>query len=415
MRKRVRLKDIGVFKGGLTYSPDNICEQEKGILVLRSSNIQDSKISLEDNVYVDCSVSKEMLVRKGDLLICSRNGSANLVGKTAQIEADLYATWGAFMMVFRTLHNPRYAYYLLNHSITKNKGLFGTSTINQLTNSMLGNIFVNFEIDDAEQIKIANYLDNKISNIDAYVSERKKERLLLSDLKKAKVAEIVTKGLSTNVRLKDSGIPSIGMIPAHWEVRRIKDIASEIFMGITPVYEYEAENSNYILGQRNNQLEGITFEGVKFAKDSFFAQRQEYEFLKYGDVLLNTLGGGSVGRAGYYNLDNSKRVITDGHIMVIRSKTYNTKYLYFYLLSIKEQLENMAIGSTNQSFFNISDIRIIPIVVPPIEEQIQIVEYLDHECDQIEKKCALIDEQIQQLQLLKRALINEVVTGKKAI
>lgn len=267
----------------------------------------------------------------------------------------------------------------------------------------------------AEQIKIANYLDNKISNIDAYVSERKKERLLLSDLKKAKVAEIVTKGLSPNVRLKDSGIPSIGMIPAHWEVRRIKDIASEIFMGTTPVYEYEAENSNYILGQRNNQLEGITFEGVKFAKDSFFAQRQEYEFLKYGDVLLNTLGGGSVGRAGYYNLDNSKRVITDGHIMVIRSKTYNTKYLYFYLLSIKEQLENMAIGSTNQSFFNISDIRIIPIVVPPIEEQIQIVEYLDHECDQIEKKCALINEQIQQLQLLKRALINEVVTGKKAI
>lgn len=180
MRTRVRLKDIGVFKGGLTYSPDNICEQEKGILVLRSSNIQDSKISLEDNVYVDCSVSKEMLVRKGDLLICSRNGSANLVGKTAQIEDDLYATWGAFMMVFRTLHKPRYAYYLLNHSITKNKGLFGTSTINQLTNSMLGNIFVNFEIEDAEQIKIANYLDNKISNIDAYVSERKKERKTLT-------------------------------------------------------------------------------------------------------------------------------------------------------------------------------------------------------------------------------------------
>ena len=266
-----------------------------------------------------------------------------------------------------------------------------------------------------ERVKIANYLDNKISNIDAYVSERKKERLLLSDLKKAKVAEVVTKGLSPNAQLKDSGIPSIGMIPAHWEVRRIKDIASEIFMGTTPVYEYEAENSNYILGQRNNQLEGITFEEVKFAKDSFFAQRQEYEFLKYGDVLLNTLGGGSVGRAGYYNLDNSKRVITDGHIMVIRSKTYNTKYLYFYLLSIKEQLENMAIGSTNQSFFNISDIRVIPIVVPPIEEQIQIVEYLDHECEQIEKKCALIDEQIQKLQMLKRALINEVVTGKKAI
>lgn len=248
-----------------------------------------------------------------------------------------------------------------------------------------------------------------------FQKERKKERLLLSDLKKAKVAEVVTKGLSQNVQLQDSGIPSIGMIPAHWEVKRIKDIASEMFMGTTPVYEYEEENTNYILGQRNNQLGGVTFDGVKFAKDSFFAQRQEYEFLKFGDVLLNTLGGGSVGRAGYYNLDSNKRVITDGHIMVIRSKIYNTKFLYYYLLSIKEQLENMAIGSTNQSFFNISDIRIIPIVVPPIEEQIKIASYLDHECEQIEKKCALIDKQIQQLQLLKRALINEVVTGKKTI
>lgn len=180
MRTKVRLKDIGVFKGGLTYSPDNICEQDKGVLVLRSSNIQDNKISFEDNVYVDCPVSNDMLVKRGDLLICSRNGSASLVGKTAQIEDDLYATWGAFMMIFRTSHYPRYAYYLLNDSITKNKGLFGTSTINQLTNSMLGNIFVNFEVDNAEQIKIATYLDNKISNIDAYVSERKKERKTLT-------------------------------------------------------------------------------------------------------------------------------------------------------------------------------------------------------------------------------------------
>jgi|GEM_PF-2438943 len=315
----------------------------------------------------------------------------------------------------KLITNKYLLYYILSHSV-----------IDYLKHQVAGTKMPRTTWDDfsnvkvalpplAEQIKIANYLDDKISGINAQIVAREKDLQLLQNLKKAKVAEIITKGLSPNIQLKDSGIPSIGMIPAHWEVKRIKDIASEMFMGTTPVYEYDEENSNYIIGQRNNQLEGITFDGVKFAKDSFFAQRQEYEFLKYGDVLLNTLGGGSVGRAGYYNLDSRKRVITDGHIMVIRSKTYNTKYLYFYLLSIKEQLENMAIGSTNQSFFNISDIRIIPIVVPPIEEQIQIVEYLDHECEQIEKKCALIDKQIQQLQLLKRALINEVVTGKKAI
>ena len=65
MIKVLRLKDIGIFKGGLTYSPENICDKEEGILVLRSSNIQNSKISLLDNVYVNCEVSSDLLIKKG--------------------------------------------------------------------------------------------------------------------------------------------------------------------------------------------------------------------------------------------------------------------------------------------------------------------------------------------------------------
>ena len=186
-------------------------------------------------------------------------------------------------------------------------------------------------------------------------------------------------------------------------------------MGTSPVYEYEEDNNNFVFGQRNNQLDGINFDDIKFAKDSFFNERQEYEFLRYGDVLINTLGGGSVGRTGYYDKKDDVRVITDGHIMVLRSKTYDTRYMYYYLLSRKERLENMAIGSTNQSFFNVSDVRVIPIPKPSSLEQKQIAAYLDDRCAKIDAAVTIIDKQIDALKRLKRSLINEVVTGKRMV
>lgn len=415
MIKVLRLKDIGIFKGGLTYSPENICDKEEGILVLRSSNIQNSKISLLDNVYVNCEVSSDLLIKKGDLLICSRNGSANLVGKTAQIEDDIHATWGAFMMIFRTSYNSRYTYYLLNDSITKNKGLFSTSTINQLTNSMLGNIYVNFELDISEQEKIARYLDMKVGEIDQKVSliEKKIERYQL--LKKSIINKVVTKGLHPEAPLKDSQISWLGQIPEHWEVKRIKDIISLVFMGTSPSYEYEVENENYVFGQRNNQLYKIDFNGLKHATNEFFSSRSEYEYLTYGDVIINTLGGGSVGRVGYFDYLGDMRMITDGHVMILRSNSYSTKFLYYYLHSKRRELENLASGSTNQSFFNISDIVVLYLPAPPLSEQQEIASYLDQKCADIDAIIANCTAQIEKYKTLKRALINEVVTGQRTI
>lgn len=415
MIKVLRLKDIGIFKGGLTYSPENICDKEEGILVLRSSNIQNSKISLLDNVYVNCEVSSDLLIKKGDLLICSRNGSANLVGKTAQIEDDIHATWGAFMMIFRTSYNSRYTYYLLNDSITKNKGLFSTSTINQLTNSMLGNIYVNFELDISEQEKIARYLDMKVGEIDQKVSliEKKIERYQL--LKKSIINKVVTKGLHPEAPLKDSQISWLGQIPEHWEVKRIKDIISLVFMGTSPSYEYEVENENYVFGQRNNQLYKIDFNGLKHATNEFFSSRSEYEYLTYGDVIINTLGGGSVGRVGYFDYLGDMLMITDGHVMILRSNSYSTKFLYYYLHSKRRELENLASGSTNQSFFNISDIVVLYLPAPPLSEQQEIASYLDQKCADIDAIIANCTAQIEKYKTLKRALINEVVTGQRTI
>ncbi len=263
--------------------------------------------------------------------------------------------------------------------------------------------------------RIGVYLDDKISKIDARIAVLEKEQDAYARLKKSVIHHAVTRGLDPNVSLKDSGVEWIGMIPEHWETKRIKDVVSDIFTGVSPVYEYDNDNQNYVFGQRNNQEYGIDFEGIKYAKDDFFKTRLPKEFLKYGDVLLNTLGGGSVGRTGYYDIEDNISVITDGHVMIVRSKTYNTRYMYYYLCSRKERLEMMATGSTNQAFFNISDIRIVSLPMPSLGEQQTIAAYLDDKCTRIDATTENIGKQIDALKRLKRALINEVVTGQRAV
>ena len=76
----IKLKFLGEYFNGLTYSPDNLTDVDEGVLVLRSSNIKNGKLVLEDNVYVNVDTPR-YLVKKNDILICSRNGSRNLVGR----------------------------------------------------------------------------------------------------------------------------------------------------------------------------------------------------------------------------------------------------------------------------------------------------------------------------------------------
>ena len=76
-----KLKYIGKSIIGLTYSPNDVTDKENGIHVLRSSNIQNGKMDFGNNVYVDKKIPENLITQKGDILICSRNGSRKLIGK----------------------------------------------------------------------------------------------------------------------------------------------------------------------------------------------------------------------------------------------------------------------------------------------------------------------------------------------
>lgn len=180
--KKVKLKDIGVFKSGLTYSPSDVTEDPNALLVLRSSNIQDSKISLEDNVYVSCEVPTESLALENDILICVRNGSKNLIGKTALVTKDVNrATHGAFMSMFRT-DDFRYVFHLFQSSeyrkqVLRNLG----ATINSINGKDLSNFSFSMP-DKQEREMISDFLekfDTTASTIAAKVKEAQMVKNLL--------------------------------------------------------------------------------------------------------------------------------------------------------------------------------------------------------------------------------------------
>lgn len=187
-----KIKSLGQYRNGLTYAPEDMCEESNGTLVLRSSNVKQGKISYDDNIYVSTTIPKQLYVRKGDILVCSRNGSRELIGKNAIIKDNIVASFGAFMMIYRC-DTPEYVYYILNsHVFNYYLGSFLTSTINQLTGKNFGNMSVVYCPNKTEQTEIASYLDDKCSKIDKLIT--KKEQLIaeLETYKKSLIYEYVT-------------------------------------------------------------------------------------------------------------------------------------------------------------------------------------------------------------------------------
>lgn len=164
-------------------------------------------------------------------------------------------------------------------------------------------------------------------------------------------------------------------IPENWAWVRLGDVFNRVFSNKSPKYS-QLENSNLVLGQRNNQEYGIDLNNIKFATDEFWKSTDESMFLAKYDVLLNTLGGGTVGRTGLFMCDG--KYLTDGHLFIFRSNLISLqKYLYYYLKLNKQEIEKNSSGSTNQTFLKLNDVKNYVFPLPPLAEQQRIVEKLD--------------------------------------
>ena len=133
------LPELATYSIGLTYKPENISEE--GTIVLRSGNIQNSKIDLADVVRVNCPIKESIYVQKNDILMCSRNGSAALVGKVAMIkDIPEPMTYGAFMTVIRSEYSDYLYLYFQSNDFREQVSTGKSSTMNQITQNMLDKI-----------------------------------------------------------------------------------------------------------------------------------------------------------------------------------------------------------------------------------------------------------------------------------
>ena len=130
----VRLGNIGETNIGLTYKPSDVTSD--GVPVLRSNNIQNGQIDYSELLYVSCAVPERAYAHKGDILICARNGSRALVGKSAIVDTDGMA-FGAFMAIYRSSCNPYIQLFINSYLFRGQLEGATTTTINQVTQEML--------------------------------------------------------------------------------------------------------------------------------------------------------------------------------------------------------------------------------------------------------------------------------------
>ncbi|MCQ2256222.1 MAG: restriction endonuclease subunit S [Bacteroidaceae bacterium] len=163
-----KLNEIAKYWIGLTYKPENVSQQ--GTVVLRSSNIQNGKIDLADIVRVDnVNIKEQLYVEEGDILMCSRNGSARLVGKCAIIpKLEEKMTFGTFMTIIRSESNKYLNYFLSSNDFKDQLPKKENTMINQITRYMLDEVSVNLPPLSDQQAIVSrlDYLSSQLKQIE---------------------------------------------------------------------------------------------------------------------------------------------------------------------------------------------------------------------------------------------------------
>ena len=169
------LAEVGENIIGLTYSPTDVTNDGSGILVLRSSNIKNGRLNKNDQVRVNKKIKDKILVQPNDILICTRNGSQRLIGKSVIINDNEVMTFGAFMSVYRSQYNRFIAYLMQTPWFFEQVQMNLGARINQITTGTLNEFTFDFPCLE-EQTKIANFLsaiDQKIEVIEQQIEQAK--------------------------------------------------------------------------------------------------------------------------------------------------------------------------------------------------------------------------------------------------
>lgn len=254
-----------------------------------------------------------------------------------------------------------------------------------------------------EQKRIVDYLKDKTLKIEQYVYARERERELLDCLKQSEIANVVTKGLNPNVRMKDSGIPWIGMIPEHWETRTLSQMARVHFISNKNVHHQNLLSLSYgkIVCKDINTTEGL-----------LPASFDNYQIVEDGNIVLRLTDLQNDHKSLRVGLSTQEGIITSAYLAIEAFTGILPKYLYFLLHSIDVKKVFYSMGNGLRQSLNWTELRKLKCIVPPILEQQAIVDYIEAKLSKIDSCMADLQAEIDYLKEFKQRLISDVVTGQ---
>lgn len=266
-----------------------------------------------------------------------------------------------------------------------------------------------------EQKEIASYLDTQCDSIDVMITQTKES---IEDYKRWKyslISETVTKGINKYVELKPSGVELIGNIPINWDIIRFKYIATDVSKGVGITKEdikEDGESPCVRYGEIYTQY-NFHFDECKSKTNKDCVSQPRY--FSYGDILFTCTGElvEEIGKAVVY-LGNEK-CMAGGDIIIATHK--QDPIFMSYALNSNYAQSQRSCGKAKLKVVHASayDINNTIMAMPPLKEQQIIGKYLDKKCTKIDSIIAEKEALIQDLELYKKSLIHEVVTGKRKV
>ena len=351
------------------------------------------------------------LLKPGDILIeKSGGGDKAPVGRAVLYDLDLpNALYANFMerLRVRSSINARYMVYYLNALYSRRviwpyvKFTTGIQNLDML--AFGSSEFVPLP-PLKEQNKIVAFLDKKLSLIESWKSQKEKQIQALNELKQAEIASAVTKGLNTKVKMKDSGIPWLGNIPNHWDMKYLFQIAHEHYISNKDIHNQNLLSLSYgkIIRKDINTTDGL-----------LPASFNTYQVIEPDNVVFRFTDLQNDHKSLRVGLSKETGIITSAYVVVEVEKNSILPEFFYYILhsyDIKKLFYGMG-GGLRQNL-NYNGIRKLNIPVPSIEEQKEIVKSIQTNIKNIEETILALEAEIEHLAEFKQRLISDAVTGQ---
>lgn len=272
-----------------------------------------------------------------------------------------------------------------------------------------------------EQQSIAAYLDQKCGEIDELITLQEEMITKLQSYKQSVITEAVTKGLDKNVPLKDSGVEWIGMIPEHWEVKRLKNLGY-LYGGLTgktgnDFNVEEGDNYEYFI-PFTNIFNNMYVDMNLLGKVKVSPNEKQNKVIK-NDILflMSSEDYDGIGKSSLCKENHPHPLYLNSFCKGLRVENKFKSIFLNYFMNSAVGKYFCQIASNGFIRINLRQDKLLacPILCPPLPEQQSIADYLDQRCGEIDELISIKQQKIEKLKEYKKSLIFECVTGKRKV